>query len=85
MKGLDKKYLEEIKGRKTDSRVYSAHQLLGLKLAELLDDKKHVSLYMKLAREQDSQRLLSFAKDVSEREGIRNKGAYFMRLVQKKQ
>lgn len=51
-------------------------------LAELLRDEKHKVLYIKLAKEFDEAELLAIAKNVSERRNIKNKGAYFMRIIQ---
>lgn len=75
-------YLEELKKRSKESRVYSEHQLMGLMIAEVLGDERHKSLYMKLAKQHDSDKLLRIAKDVAEREGVENKGAYFMSIVE---
>jgi hypothetical protein len=74
-------YLETLKKRAKESRVYSYHQLVGLTLAEILEDDKHKALYMKLAKLHNSDKLLKLAKDVAERKNIKNKGAYFMKLL----
>ncbi|KKS87725.1 hypothetical protein A2116_01325 [Candidatus Jorgensenbacteria bacterium GWA1_49_17] len=76
-----KSYLDLLKERKTDSRVYFHHQSVGLELAETLEDKGHKSLYMKLAKDYDAQALLELAKDVAMRSNVQNKGAYFMKLL----
>ena len=73
-------YLEELKRRKKESRVYSEYQLVGLLVAEVLEDEEHKSLYIKLAREHDPHKLLKLAKSVAERKNVENKGAYFMKL-----
>jgi len=73
-------YIEELKRRKKESRVYKEYQLVGLLIAEALEDEKHKSLYIKLAKEYNSDKLLKLAKSVSERKNVTNKGAYFMRL-----
>ena len=73
-------YLEELKKRKKESRIYSEHQLVGLLVAEVLEDKEHKSLYIKLAKEHDPYKLLKLAKSVAERKNVENKGAYFMKL-----
>ncbi len=82
-KSSGKSYIDVLKERKKTSRVYKIHQLTGLALAEILDDEKHKSLYMKLAKAHDSQKLIELAKDVASRKNIRNKGAYFMKLLTK--
>jgi len=81
---MDPDYFDKLKKRSKDSRVYKKHQLVGLEISQLLGDEKHKSLYIKLARDKDGERLLGLAKDVSERKNIKNKGAYFMSLISKK-
>lgn len=76
---LDPAYLEEIRRRRKESKVYKEFQLTGLMIAEILGDRGHKSLFIKLAKTGDAQKLLALAKDVSTREGVKNKGAYFMR------
>ena len=73
--------MEELKRRSGESKVYSEHQLMGLLIAEALGDEAHKALYMKLAKRYSADTLLKIAKDVSEREGIENKGAYFMKII----
>ena len=77
-------YFELLKKRAKESRVYSKHQLVGLELAQILEDDAHKSLYMKLAKKYDADELLKLAKSVSEKENVENKGAYFMKLLHKK-
>jgi hypothetical protein len=71
-------YLKELKKRAKESRVYKEYQLDGLEIAQLLKDEKHKSLYIKLAKEGDAQKLRRIAKTIAENKNIRNKGAYFM-------
>ena len=78
--GFGGEYLDLIKERKKISKAYKKHQFIGLELAEILDDPGHKSFYIKLAKEENPEELLSLAKDVASRKGVRNKGAYFMRL-----
>ena len=73
-------YLDNLKEKSKKSRIKVRHQLVGLEIAMYLEDEKHKSLYMKMAKEGDMDRLLSIAKDVSSRK-IKNKGGYFMRIV----
>lgn len=77
-------YLNILKQRAKESKVYSEHQLIGLLLAEILEDDKHKSLYMRLAKKHDKDMLLKLAKDIADRKNIDNKGAYFMKMLQKK-
>lgn len=80
---INKEYLDIIKERAKTSRVYKKYQLTGLLIAQLLNDEKHKSLYIKLAKKHNSDDLLRIAKEVVERKRIKNKGAYFMRVLQK--
>ncbi len=78
------KYLSALTERRTKSRsrVTTRHQMLGLIIAELLEDRAHKSLYIKLAKEGDQNRLMEIARDVSERGPVQNKGAYFMTVIE---
>jgi len=78
----EKGYLETLKERAKTSRVYKKYQLTGLLIAEILGDDRHKSLYIKMAKEKNQQKLLRLAKEVAERKNVKNRGAYFMRLVQ---
>jgi len=75
-------YLEKIKERrKTNSRVSQPYQLLGLEIADILGDRRHKALYIKLAKEMNAIELLRLAKNVEDTRNVKNKGAYFMRLL----
>lgn len=76
--GIKSKYIEKLKKRAKESRVYKKYQLIGLEIAQALGDEKHKSLYIKLAKEGNAEKLLRLAKEIGERKGVRNKGAYFM-------
>lgn len=80
---MDKNYLETLKERAKKSRVYKSYQFVGLTISQILNDEKHKSLYIKLAKEHPGDHLLIIAKDVAERKKIKNKGGYFMRILQK--
>jgi hypothetical protein len=77
---IDRSYLEEIKKRKKESKVYKEFQLTGLEVADILNDRAHKSLYIKLAKTNPARKLLGLAKDVAERDNVKNMGAYFMKL-----
>ena len=77
-------YLEKLRERQKDKRVSREFQQAGLDIAEILGDMGHKALYIKLAKEYDSRALFSLAKDVAERKGVKNKGAYFMKLFSEK-
>lgn len=74
-------YKQKLLKRKVDLRTYTKHQSIGLLIAELLDDFAHKALYIKLAKEKDTDNLLRIAKDVSQMKNINNKGGYFMRIL----
>ena len=80
---IEKDYIKTLKERGKKSHVYKKYQLTGLLIARLLNDEKHKSLYIKLAKKHHSDNLLRIAKDVSERKKIGNKGGYFMKILQK--
>lgn len=74
-------YFEELKKRAKESRVYKQYQLIGLEIADILDDRKHKALYIKLAKENNPEHLVALAKSVAERGLVKNKGAYFMKVL----
>jgi len=76
------KYLKSLKERGKDSHVYHSHQFVGLEIAMLLHDLEHKSLYIKMAKIHNPDRLLALAKSVVEKRDVKNPGAYFMKLVQ---
>jgi len=78
MRDLRRAYLELLKKRKKESRIYRKHQLIGLEIASLLDDERHKTLYIKMAKEHNAEKLLSLAKEIAERKNVLRKGAYFM-------
>ncbi|MBI5732419.1 hypothetical protein HY967_00460 [Candidatus Jorgensenbacteria bacterium] len=74
-------YMDALRERANTSHAYTSHQLIGLEIADILEDPKHKALYIKLAKEHGPHELLKLAKDVASRSNINNMGAYFMRLV----
>ena len=80
LENINKEYLPLLTDRAKKSKVYKPHQLTGLSLAELLEDDRHKSLYIKLAKKHDNDYLLRLAKNIAERGNITNKGAYFMKV-----
>ena len=73
-------YFEELKKRSKVSRVHRSYQLTGLNLAKILNDAKHKSLYIRLAKKGNAFELLRLAKTIAEKPHIKNRGAYFMTL-----
>ncbi|MBI3638550.1 hypothetical protein HY227_02295 [Candidatus Wolfebacteria bacterium] len=78
----EKNYIEILKDRSKTSHVYKKFQLTGLLISQILNDEKHKSLYIKLAKKHSEEKLMRLAKEVGERKGVKNKGAYFMKLLQ---
>ncbi len=76
-------YIEALKERGKEKRVTKPYQAAGLYIAEILEDKDHKSLYIKMAKEHNYDYLIGLAKDVAERKNIENKGAYFMTMLEK--
>ncbi len=74
-------YLKKLRTRAATSKIYRKYQLIGLEIAKILEDEKHKSLYIKLAKQNGASTVLRIAKDVAERRGVRNKGAYFMFVI----
>lgn len=79
---LGSPYIEELQKRQKESKAYTRHQLLGLEISQILSDEKHKSLYIKLAKEGNANDLIALAKRIAEKGTIKNKGAYFMRVLQ---
>ncbi len=74
-------YLSDINKRKIGSRVYRNYQFIGLEVAKLLADEPHKALYIKLTKQFGTEKMMALAKSVAEINGVRNKGAYFMKLL----
>ncbi|MEK7462795.1 MAG: hypothetical protein AAB621_00295 [Patescibacteria group bacterium] len=84
MEGLNnikKDYLKTLAKRAKESKVYKPFQSTGLMLAEILDDSENKAIYMRLCKIYDNQELIIKARDVAERRGIANMGAYFMKMI----
>lgn len=80
--GIESKdYLKSLSERSKNKRVSKNYQLIGLEIADLLEDRAHKALYIKLAKQQSEQKLRALAKNVAERKNIKNKGAYFMHVL----
>lgn len=80
---IDRDYLDTIKERAQKSRVYTEFQMMGLLIAQALGDSKHKALYIKLAKNLNNRKLLEIARRIEENKRIANRGAYFMRIMQK--
>lgn len=76
-------YLNKLKKRGSESKVYKKHQLVGLEIARVLEDEKHKSLYIKLAKDNNQEKLMWLAKEIAEKKNVKNKGAYFMSVLKK--
>lgn len=75
-------YLKELRDQGKTSRIYREYQSIGLIVAQILEDEEHKSLYIKLAREYGGESMLQLAKSVAERKRVKNKGAYFMKMLE---
>lgn len=60
--------------------MYRDYQLTGLEVAEMLEDRAHKALYMRLAKQYGATALLSVARRIADQTNIKNKGAYFMKV-----
>ncbi|MBI5220363.1 MAG: hypothetical protein HY978_00815 [Candidatus Liptonbacteria bacterium] len=76
-----KTYLTKLRERSRESRVYREFQAVGLELAEILADDRHRALYIRLAKQYDGNLLRRLAREVAQRPGVQNRGAYFMRVL----
>lgn len=74
-------YLSRLHQRKKESHIHREFQSIGIEVAELLGDIAHKALYIKLAKMYGKDKILPLAKDVADRKNIRNKGAYFMKIL----
>ena len=74
-------YFKELAERTKTSHIYRKYQATGVALAELLQDKKHTALYIKLAKQANNEELIRIAKTITEKKDISNYGAYFMKVV----
>ncbi|MBU4348167.1 hypothetical protein KJ671_01510 [Patescibacteria group bacterium] len=81
IKNISDSYIKTLVKRSKESRIYKPFQDVALTLAEILDDKKNKAIYMRLAKMYDNHELIIKAKDVAERKNIKNKGAYFMKVL----
>ena len=75
-------YLDRLRERAKESRVHSRHQMIGLMIADTLGDQKHKALYIKMARDENGEKMLYLAKSIADNSKVVNKGAYFMRVWQ---
>lgn len=71
-----------IKQRSLTSKAYKDYQAAGVDVAELLNDRKHKALYIRLAKLHGSNKIRNLAKEVCDKPGVLNRGAYLMRLLQ---
>lgn len=81
---INRDYLETIRERAKKSKVYADFQMMGLLIAQALRDTKHTSLYIKLAKNAVNKRkLLEIARQIEDNKRVENRGAYFMRIMEK--
>ncbi|OGY63728.1 MAG: hypothetical protein A3I24_03855 [Candidatus Harrisonbacteria bacterium RIFCSPLOWO2_02_FULL_41_13b] len=76
-----KQYLGKLTERAKQSKIYRDYQMTGLQIAAALQDLKHKALYIKLAKTRGAETLLRLAKSIAENPNVKNRGAYFMRVI----
>lgn len=81
LKNISGNYLKTLAKRAKESKIYKEFQSTGLMLAEILDDRENKAIYMRLSKIYDNQELIMKARDIAERRGIKNMGAYFMKMI----
>lgn len=70
--------IAESKDSKKDKNNSTEHQVFGSRMAEELDDKKHIALYIKMAKVENRKLLndaLSYTKDYPK---VKSKAKLFM-------
>lgn len=83
--GLVGNYGDRLAERAKASKVYAGFQMIGLELANILSDRAHTPLYIKLAKTHpDHAQLMILAKDIAGKPSVTNKGAYFMKALSNK-
>lgn len=78
---IESDYLDTLEKRVQSNKIVKEFQDTALMLADMLDDKPHIALYMKLAQKCPKRDLLRVAKDVAGRAHVKHKGAYFMKVL----
>jgi len=81
LKNISSNYIKTLAKRAKESKIYKPFQSTGLMLAEILDDPENKAIYIRLCKIYDNQELIIKARDVAERRGIKNMGAYFMKII----
>lgn len=74
-------YFRKLKQRAKESRVSRKFQMEGLEIARILGDEKHKSLYIKMSKEMNPDKLRRLAKEIAENKNVKKKGAYFMTII----
>lgn len=72
------KIIGKLERKKESHRISQEFQDFGVRLAELLGDNSHKSLYIKLAKEKPRKALEDALSYVSDYSSARNKGRLFM-------
>ena len=81
------KAMARTKAQKKNYRISQRFQEVGIEIANKLEDKKHTGLYIKLAKKYKEiflKGILSEVLEIDAKHFIRNKGAYFLTLIQKR-
>ena len=81
LKNISGEYIKTLAKRAKESKIYKEFQSTGLMLAEILDDRENKAIYIRLCKIYDNQEFIRRARDVAERQNIKNMGAYFMKIL----
>ena len=85
LRDIPAEYWAALEGKIRKQQVTKPHQLIGLEIADILNDREHRALYIKFAQHYDTDWLLGLAKRVAERPDVRSRGAYFMHILSMKE
>ncbi len=77
-------YLDTLKKRRAVSSQLTLHQHLAVKIAEELDDMKHVGFYMKVCKTFPHHLIQQALEKVKQAKNPRNRGALFTALLMRK-
>ncbi len=79
-----KTFMKTLRERGAETHVHRSYQMIGLEVADILGDRAHKALYIKLAKQGNADSMMRIAKDVADRRDVKNKGAYFMTVFSEK-
>ena len=77
-------YIKLLKKRADTSHVHTKHQLVGLQIADMLNDRERKTFYIKLAKYNDEQDIRNLAKISIEKASINIPAAYFIKIAKER-